>query len=108
MRAIVVEGLSLVRIIPLGLYHLHAQDTSADWALEESLALILLRLRLGHSQRIIAELAIEVLDVLLHAEPTVAFLALGAEVHLFLYVLPVALAFVVHIRRAIFCQTVHI
>lgn len=76
MRAVVVEEALAIWVISRSLRHCHLHRTGAYWTLKQSLTLIFLRLRLVDGEDIIAELAVEVVDLFLEAEAAEPLLAL--------------------------------
>ena len=71
------------------------------------MALVLLRLRFGHSQHVVAELAVEVFDLLLEAKPAKTFLAFDANIHLLFDKLSPAFTFVVYIWSSELSKPIH-
>ena len=108
VQAVVVEELRLVRVVFLWVCHGHRHHGGANRALDQPLTLVLLRLRLLHRKHIVAVLTVEIIDLLLEAEPAQAFLALETDVHLLFDKLPSTTALVVHIGSPEFCKPVHI
>ena len=108
VQTIVVIVLRFGRIVLLWMRHGQTQDTHANRALEQSLAFVLLTLRFAYLEHIIAELAVEVLYLFLHAKSTEAFLAFETQIHLFFDKLASTSAPVMDVRGPELCEPVHL
>lgn len=108
VQAVVVEELRLVGVVFLWVCHRHRHHRGANRALHQPLTLVLLRLRFLHREHVVAVLTVEILDLILEAEPAQAFLAFETDVHFFFDKLSSATALVVHIGSSEFRQPVHI
>ena len=85
-----------VGIVSGGLCHRHTHCAGANWALKQALTLVLLGLSLVDCEHIVAELAIEIVDLLLQAKSAQPLRALDAQIHLLEDKLAAEPALVVH------------
>jgi hypothetical protein len=106
--AAVVKEFGFCWVISSGLSHVHAQCTHADRALQESLTLEFLRLRLIWIEHIVTEFAIEIVDFFLEAESAERLGALQASVHFLKHELTSTATVVVHKGSSELCESVHL